>query len=272
MSKETAKKVLGITSKVLTWILIAVTVFMMIFTIFSVLTFDRNDRNLFGIRFYIVLTDSMSPSENNKDDEVHFNAGDIVLIKNVDDAKNLQPGDVIAFISQNSVSFGETVTHMIRERRTNTDGELIGYVTYGTNTGTNDEALVEPEYVLGTYAGKLPAVGKFFQFLKTTPGYIVCILVPFLLLILWQGVNTVKLFKLYKQEQMADMQAERDQIAREREESAAMLRELQALREQLSRQTGEMETPLETQTTESAAADADENPADIATDSDTTAN
>lgn len=246
MSKETAKRALGIASKVLTWIIIAVTVFMMIFTIFSTLTFDRNDRNLFGIRFYIVLTDSMSPSENNKDDEVHFNAGDIVLIKNVDDAKNLQPGDVIAFISQNSVSFGETVTHMIRERRTNTDGELLGYVTYGTNTGTDDEALVEPEYVLGTYAGKLPKVGHFFSFLKTTPGYIVCILVPFLLLILWQGVNTVKLFKRYKQEQMADMQAERDQIAREREESAAMLRELQALREQLAQQTGETETPAET--------------------------
>ena len=238
MSKDTAKKALGIASKALSWILITVTVFMMIFTIFSVLTFDRNDRNLFGIRFYIVLTDSMSPSENNKDDDVHFNAGDIVLIKNVDDAEALQPGDVIAFISQNSVSFGETVTHMIRERRTNTDGEFLGYVTYGTNTGTNDEALVEPEYVLGKYSGKLPAVGKFFRFLKTTPGYIVCILVPFLLLILWQGVNTVKIFKQYKREQMADMQAERDQIAREREESAAMMRELLALKEQLARQQG----------------------------------
>ena len=250
MSKDTAKKTLGMASKVLTWILIAVAVFMMIFTIFSVLTFDRNDRNLFGIRFYIVLTDSMSPSENNRDDEVHFNAGDIVLIKNVKDAAALEPGDVIAFISQNSSSFGETVTHMIRERRTNTKGEFLGYVTYGTNTGTNDEALVEPEYVLGKYAGKLPAVGKFFQFLKTTPGYIVCILVPFLLLILWQGVNTVKLFKRYKQEQMADMQAEREQIAKEREESAAMLRELQALREQLAKQTGEAETPLDTHASE----------------------
>ena len=249
MSKETAKKALGIASKVLTWIIIAVTVFMMIFTIFSTLTFDRNDRNLFGIRFYIVLTDSMSPSENNKDDDVHFNAGDIVLIKNVKDAKALQPGEVIAFVSQNSDSFGETITHMIREVRTTEEGNVIGYVTYGTNTGTDDEALVEPEYVLGTYAGKLPKVGHFFSFLKTTPGYIVCILVPFLLLILWQGVNVVRLFKQYKREQMADMEAERAQLAKEREESARMMRELQALREQLAQQTGEMETPAATATT-----------------------
>ena len=255
MSTVTAKKALGIITKVLTWILIAITAFMMVFTIFSVLTFDRNDRNLFGIRFYVVLSDSMSPSENNKDDKVHFNAGDIVLIKNVDNASDLQPGDVIAFISQNSASYGETVTHRIRERRTTPTGKLIGYVTYGTNTGTNDEALVEPEFVLGVYAGKLPSVGRFFQFLKTTPGYIVCILVPFLLLILWQGVNTVKLFKRYKQEQMADMQAERDQIAKEREESAAMLRELQALREQLAQHPGNTEASTQTTTTEQSNED-----------------
>lgn len=248
MSTVTAKKALGIITKVLSWILIAITAFMMVFTIFSVLTFDRNDRNLFGIKFYVVLSDSMSPSENNKDDKVHFNAGDIVLIKTADNASELQPGEVIAFISQNSSSYGETVTHMIRERRTSNSGKLLGYVTYGTNTGSNDEALVEPEYVLGTYAGKLPSVGRFFQFLKTTPGYIVCILVPFLLLILWQGINTVKLFKRYRQEQMADMQAERDQIAKEREESAAMLRELQALREQLAQHPANTEASATTTT------------------------
>ena len=256
MSSATAKKVLNITKTVLTCILIAAVVSMMIFTLFSVLTFDRNDRDLFGTRFYIVLTDSMSPSENNKDDKVHFNAGDIVLIKNVDNPTELQDGDIIAFISQNSVSYGETVTHRIRERRLSADGKLLGYVTYGTNTGTNDEALVEPEYVLGTYSGKLPGVGRFFQFLKTTPVYIVCILVPFMLLILWQGANTVKLFRRYKQEQMEDMQAERDQIAKEREESAAMLRELQALRDQLAQQN----TDAPTNATPPESSPADNNP------------
>ena len=250
MSNENSKKALKIAYNVISWIIIAVTVVMMVFTIFSVLTFDRNDRNLFSIRFYIVLSDSMSPSENNKDDKIHFNAGDIVLIKNVKNAKELQAGDVIAFISQNSDNYGETVTHMIRERRLNEDGRLLGYVTYGTNTGANDEALVEPDFVLGTYAGKLPAVGRFFQFIKTTPGYIICILIPFLLLILWQGINTVRLFKRYKKEQMADMQAERDQIAKEREESAAMLRELQALREQIAKQSVEAEAPVDTDTSE----------------------
>ena len=235
MNNESVKKVVGIVSKVFTWIIIAITVFMMIFTIFSTLTFDKNDRNLFGIRFYIVLSDSMSPSENNKDDKIHFNAGDIVLSQTVKDPTKLQPGDVISFISQNSYSFGETVTHMIREVRTDSKGRLLGYVTYGTNTGADDEALVEPEYVLGKYVGKLPKVGHFFSFLKTTPGYIVCILVPFLLLILWQGVNTVRLFRRYKAEQMEAMQAEKDKVEAERAETQRMMQELLALKAELEK-------------------------------------
>ena len=90
--------------------------------------------------------------------------------------------------------------------------------------------------------------------MRTTPGYIVCILVPFLLLILYQGVNTVRLFKRYKKEQMEDMEQERAQIAEERKQSAEMMRELQALREQLSKQSGEATTP-------SATNDVEENPA-----------
>ena len=249
MSQAKTKRIFSIASKVLTWIIIAVAVFMMIFTIFSTLTFNKNDRNLFGIRFYVVLTDSMSPSEKNKDDDVHFNAGDIVLIKNVDDKTALEPRDVIAFISQNSDSFGETITHMIREVKKDDDGTVLGYVTYGTNTGVDDEVLVDPSYVLGEYTGKIPKLGHFFSFLKTTPGYIVCILVPFLLLILWQGVNTVRLFRQYRREQMADMVAEREKLAAEREESARMIKELQALKDQLAKQSGE--TPTSTDTTAS---------------------
>ena len=235
MNNESVKKVVGIVSKIFTWIVIAITVFMMIFTIFSTLAFNKNERNLFGIRFYVVLSDSMSPSELNKDDKIHFNAGDIILSKMVKDPTKLQPGDVISFISQNSYSFGETVTHMIREVRTDSKGRLLGYVTYGTNTGADDEALVEPEYILGKYAGKLPKVGYFFSFLKTTPGYIVCILVPFLILILWQGVNTVRLFLRYKKEQTDAMQAEKDKVEAERAETQRMMAELLALKAELEK-------------------------------------
>ena len=239
----TAKKILNIALKVVTCLLVAFTVFMMIFTVVTVTTVDRNDRSIFGVKFYIVQTDSMSLSENNKDMDVHFNAGDIVIIKNVEDPRALQAGDVIAFMSTNSVSYGETVTHMIREVKKTEDGKVLGYVTYGTNTGTDDEALVEPEYVLGIYSGKLPGVGRFFAFVKSTPGYIVCILVPFLLLILYNGVNVIRLFRKYKREQMADMQAEKEKLEAERAENQRMMQELLALKAQLDQKNGGEGTP-----------------------------
>lgn len=241
--KLTAKKILNISSKVLTWLLVAFTVFMMIFTVVTVTTVDKNDRSIFGTRFYIVQTDSMSPSENNKDMDVHFSAGDIVLIKDVEDKRALQAGDVIAFLSTNSVSYGETVTHMIREVKKTEDGKVLGYVTFGTNTGTDDEALVEPDYVLGKYSGKLPGVGKFFAYVKSTPGYIICILIPFVLLILYNGVNVIRLFRQYRREQMADMQAEKDKLEAERAENQRMMQELLALKAQLEQKTGELASP-----------------------------
>ena len=233
-----AKKILNIILKVVTWLLVAFTVFMMIFTVVTVTTVDRNDRSIFGVKFYIVQTDSMSLSENNKDMDVHFNAGDIVLIKDVKDKTTLKEGDVIAFLSMNEDNRGETVTHMIREVKKNEDGKVLGYVTYGTNTGTDDKVLVEPEYVLGQYSGKLPGVGNFFAFVKSTPGYIVCILVPFLLLILYNGVNVIRLFRKYKREQMEAMQAEKEKLEAERAENQRMMQELLELKAQLSQNGG----------------------------------
>ena len=110
---EKMKKKIEIPIKILTWMLVAFTVFIMIFTVFTVSTVDKNDRSVFGFKFYIVKTDSMSPSENNKDLDVHFSAGDIILIKNVKDATKLDSGNIIAFLSTNIDTYGETITHMI---------------------------------------------------------------------------------------------------------------------------------------------------------------
>ena len=239
------KKTLNIALKVFTYLLVAFTVFMMLFTIITVTTVDKNDRNFFGYRFYIVQTDSMSLSEKNPDAEIYFDAGDIIVSKLPKDPTALQPGDVITFMSINSTSYGETITHMIREVRVSDSGRVLGYVTYGTNTGTNDEALVTPDYVLGVYVAKMPLVGRFFAFVKTVPGYITCILVPFLLLIGYNGANVIRLFRQHKREQMAEIQAEKDKIEQERAEAQRMMAELMALKAQLSQNTAQQAPPAE---------------------------
>jgi len=226
------KKALNIAKTIFVWLMVALAVFMMIFTIVSVTTFDRADRNLFGYKTFIVLSDSMSKTD--------FNAGDIVFVREVD-ASTLKEGDIISYVSQNSHNFGETVTHKIRRLTSDAEGNP-GFVTYGTTTDTDDETVVTYPYVLGKYTGHLPKVGAFFQFLKTTPGYIVCILTPFLLLILLQGLNCIKLFRRYKQEQLDEMQAEREKIEAERLQSQKMMQELLALKQQLEEKENSIET------------------------------
>ena len=106
-------------------------------------------------------------------------------------------------------------------------------------TNTDDEGVVTYSYVLGKYQSRIPKAGAFFQFLKTTPGYIVCILIPFLLLILFQGMNCVQLFRQYKREQMDEMQEERAKLEAERAENQKMMAELLALKSQLVSQQAE---------------------------------
>ena len=220
------KKAWNMIKTAVVWLVVALAVFMMIFTIISVTTFDRNDRDLFGYKAYIVNSDSMAATD--------FNAGDLIFVKEVDPA-TLQEGDIITYMSQNSDSFGEVITHKIRALTRDAEGNP-GFITYGTTTNTDDETVVTYPYVLGVYCSNLPKVGTFFHFLKTTPGYFVCIFLPFMLLIVYQGVNFFRLFRRYKAEQNEELQAERDKIAEERAENAKLLEELQALKAQLEQQ------------------------------------
>ena len=216
------------------WLIVALTAGMMIFTIVSVSTFDRADRSLFGYKAFIVLSDSMSKTD--------FSAGDLVLVKEVE-PKSLKEGDIIAYTSQNTSNYGEVVTHKIRKLTADANGQP-GFVTYGTTTGTDDETVVTYPYVLGKYSKHIPKVGVFFQFLKTTPGYIVCILIPFLLLILMEGIRCIFLFRKYKAEQQAELQSERDKIEADRAETQRMMQELLQMKSQMAQ--SQQESPEET--------------------------
>ena len=81
------KKALGIIKTALVWLVVLLAVFMMIFTVLSVTTFNRNDRSLFGYKMYIVNTDSMAATD--------FAAGSLIMVKDVDPS-TLKEGDIIS--------------------------------------------------------------------------------------------------------------------------------------------------------------------------------
>lgn len=218
------RKALSIIKNIFVWLMVVLAVCMMVFTIVSVNTFDRSDRDLFGYKAFIVMSDSMSKTD--------FSAGDLVLVKETDPS-TLKEGDIIAYTSQDDDNYGETVTHKIRRLTTNENGEP-GFITYGTTTDTDDEIIVTYPYILGKYQSHIPKMGTFFQYLKTPPGYIFCILIPFLLLILVQALNCVKLFRCYKKEQMDELKKEREALEAERAESKKMMEELLALKAKLA--------------------------------------
>ena len=184
------KKRLEAVRNILSWTLTAAAAVMIIFTIVSLTAADREDRSILGFRAFIALSDSMSATD--------FDAGDLVLVKEVDPA-TLKEGDIIAYISRSSASNGETTTHKIRRLTADEDGEP-GFITYGTTTDTDDEGIVTYGDVLGVYRGHIPKVGRFLAFIKTTGGFITCILIPLFLIVLAQGISCIRLLRTYRQE------------------------------------------------------------------------
>lgn len=222
-------KVLNAAKNIFTWLLVAAAACMMVFTIVSVTTFDRNDRDLFGFKAFICRSDSMKATD--------FASGDLVFVKEVS-PNVIKEGDIISYRSEDPDTFGETYTHKVRSLTVTEEG-LPCFITYGTTTGVDDELPVKYAQLQGLYKFSIPKLGKFFSFLKTTPGYFVCIFLPFMLLILMQGLNTVKLFRKYRKEQLDEMKQEREQLEEERKQAAEMMKELQALKAQLAEKDGD---------------------------------
>lgn len=243
------KKAWNIIRKIIVWAIVVFSLGMMAFTIISVTTFDRADRSVFGYSAFIVLSDSMKATD--------FDAGDLVIIKQTDPS-TLKEGDIISFQSPDESNYGEIVTHKIREVTTDDEGHP-GFITYGTTTDSNDQGIVTYNLVIGKYQGHIPKVGAFFNFLKSVPGYFICIFTPFFILILVQARNSIKLFRKYKKEQMEEIQAEKKSLEEERVKSQAMMEQLMQMQQAMEKNGGQLppEYLAQMQTAQSAKPPAD---------------
>lgn len=181
------KNIFNIIKKILVWILATITVIIITFTFIAICLFDRQDRELFGYQAFIVLSNSMSKTD--------FSAGDLILVKRLDDVSTLKEEDIISFVNKD----GKIITHKIKKIIKDANGDP-SFITYGTTTGDLDIEIVRKYNVLGQYKYKIPKVGKYFNYLKTVPGYVIFILLPFTILIVLQIYNGVKYYKKYKEE------------------------------------------------------------------------
>ena len=215
-------KVWGIIGRVITALILVFAVLVMLFTVISVNTVNKEDASLFGYKPYIVRSDSMRDT---------FAVGDMIVSSTVD-PETLEAGDIITFRSIDPANYGEVVTHKIRELTTY-EGEPA-FVTYGTTTNVDDAYPVPYGNVIGQYRFRLPKMGYFFEFLRSPAGYVTIILIPFLLLIVLQGVRFIRLARQYKQEQQAELAAQKAEVEAQLQETRQMKEELERLRAQMA--------------------------------------
>ncbi len=176
------------------WFVFAIAVFFSTATIFTSFSDDKNGKEIFGVKFLIVTSDSMKKSELSEEEKIHFNTGDIVVIKVDVDTSALKEGDVITFVSRSPESYGKTVTHKIRNIKYSASGFPTEYVTYGINKNVNDLVAVKPEDVVGTYAQKIPKLGGVIAFFKGTTGLFLTIVTPAILLIMYFCIKIGRTF------------------------------------------------------------------------------
>lgn len=195
MRTENIKKsILERILSVFAWLVFVVSLLTAVLSIFSSCSGEKNGKEIFGIKMLIVASNSMSKPTLGEDEPIFFDAGDLIIIRTVNDNTNFKEGDVITFISYNPDSYGKTLTHKIRQVNYTPSGKLIGYTTYGVNTGVNDKAIVAPESIIGVYENKIPKLGFLFSYLQTPAGYYLSILTPSILLIIFFSINVGKYF------------------------------------------------------------------------------
>lgn len=173
---QTVKKVGSIVISVVMWIIILVAALYAFTTLAT--KDDGSVSNLGGFTPMTVQSDSMFPT---------FDQGDLIVIKTCDTSK-LQVGDIVTFhtIIDNQYALN---THRIESI-----DELNGmrsFTTKGDNNDVADTHIISDGDIVGQYVFKIPGMGKVMDFLSSTWGFLIVIVLPMLLFFIYQVYHLV---------------------------------------------------------------------------------
>lgn len=189
--KKTLNKILHIVVDVLIVMILIVSVLILTITLTS--QSNLGVPNILGNAPIAVLTDSMKGDA--PDD---FSAGDLIICKVVDDplSASYKEGDVVTFkYDIDSNNQDDFVTHRIY--KVNADGT---YLTKGDNNVNYDQnennQVVFPNIsnsdIVATYSGtKISGLGSVINYLQTSMGFFLCVLLPMIIFFLYQAVRVV---------------------------------------------------------------------------------
>lgn len=141
---------------------------------------------------YVIVSPSMVPT---------INVEDAIVIKRMD-PEDLKQGDIISYLGTDSYYSGKVITHRIIGIEKSSDGDLL-FRTKGDNNNVADGVLVNEDNVYGKVLLRIPKLGYIRRFLSTYFGWILCVALPLLYLILSEVIRVRKMIRKKKEQEDA---------------------------------------------------------------------
>ena len=201
MSKNaTVKKVLSIVANVAVWVFVAFSVLVTVL-VFTAQGSEDGIPSLFGKSLITVSSDSMSPE---------FKKGDLIVIEKLSveeitklgedsEALAVRKGEVITYRAPIDINgdgqIGDVNTHRIVG--TTVDNGWYRFKTQGDNEEmcpTPDGYELTHNDVIGIWTGtRIAGVGGIIDFLRSSLGFFLCIVLPLILFFLYELYNFISL-------------------------------------------------------------------------------
>lgn len=217
------KRVGTIIISVLLWLVILVAA---LYAFTTMATKDnQNVANLFGYTPLVVESNSMSPT---------FKKDDLIFVKKCDTSK-LEEGDIICF---HTIVDNEYALNTHRIQSIAESGEARSYTTVGdNNNGVADQHIISDGDIVGKYVGHISGAGKLMNFLSSSTGFLLVIVLPMLIFFIYQVYNLIMISIRLKK-------AVAVENAREQTEAEIALEEAKRLREEAEAMRAKAEEEL----------------------------
>lgn len=183
-TQSKAGKIVSIAINVLSVIIM---LFAVIIVVNSLVSSNRGYPTFFGYAYYTVESDSMAKDVSSgevKSD--NFSRGDVIKVKIAGDnteKASYKVGDVITFwdtIHAEKALDTHRIIEVVEE-----EGRVVGYYTKGDNNLTADSIMRTIDDVQGKYEGKASGIGNVILFLQSKTGFLICVLLPAALIMLY---------------------------------------------------------------------------------------
>lgn len=204
------KSVFRMIADIISWTIFALLMLLAAFLIYYVIATNIYARK--GERFrpivslYTIISGSMLPT---------IKVYDVVVNLRIDDPVKLKEGDVITFISQSKINYGETITHRINKITYN-NGSYY-FTTKGDNNLVPDETPVEFNNIIGKVVLKIPQLGQAQFFLLKQGSKLFLVLIPSFGILIYDLLKMLNLFDTKKKVDKS-LETKDNKLSKEEEE------------------------------------------------------